>query len=63
MSQLECPSFQLRISALGAPKNCPRWLIREKGRVELVIAPTLDSPPPSTNGAEDAQAMPAEKRS
>jgi len=37
MSQLECPKCKLQISTLGAPKNCPRCLIRENGRVELEI--------------------------
>jgi hypothetical protein len=45
MSQLECPSCRLKISALGAPRNCPRCLVRKGERVELLAAP-LPAPEP-----------------
>jgi anti-anti-sigma factor len=45
MSHLECPNCKLKISALGAPLNCPRCLLRSEQRVELVPAPMFVAHP------------------
>jgi hypothetical protein len=36
MSQLECPVCKIRIKTPGAPSNCPRCLVRNRRRVDLV---------------------------
>lgn len=56
MSHLECPSCGLRISALSAPENCPRCLVRGQGRVELVVAPMFA--PSSDHAAPTTSALP-----
>jgi anti-sigma B factor antagonist len=59
MSHLECPNCRLKISALGAPLNCPRCLIRSGQRVELVPAPMfLARPERRARSARSAQIQP-----
>ena len=59
MSHLECPNCRLKISALGAPLNCPRCLIRSERRIELVPAPMfLACPDRQARSTQSVQIQP-----